>query len=386
MIRIHRYILFDVLLSSSLAVGAFTLILLSGNALRDIFFSLVLGRLSFYDFLKILYYLSPYIFIYALPLGILTGVLISLGKLSAQNEITALKASGVGMKQFCVPIFVIAIMATIISLYFNLYLAPKSKMTYRESLAEMVRDNPVNFLREKTFIKDFNGFLIYIGQRHENQLRDFWIWQLDSEKRPIRLIHAKEAKFTYCKGDDSIILNLFHGNAEKRDTNNPENFQNNKNPIVHFEKFPIRLPLEEIFGSRLVRKKLSFYALNELIEQKKELKQILSSEISLRRSNGAETIKKINQIDFQIQYNFSLSFSVFSLSLIGVPLGIRVGRKEGFPNFSIAFCLGIFFYGLLSLIKPLDQSPQWHPQYLVWLPNLLYQFVGAVLFYRYNRL
>ena len=386
MIRIHRYILYDVLLYSSIALGAFILILLSGNALRDLFFSLVLGRLSPYDLLKILSYLLPYVFIYALPLGILTGLLVSLGKLSAQNEITALKASGVSMKQFSSSIFIIVALGTCISLYFNLYLAPKSKRLYRESLAEMVRDNPVNFLKQKTFIKDFDGFLIYIGQRYENKLRDFWIWQLDSKKRPITLIHAKEAKFTYRKGEDSIVLNLLNGNAEKRDPDNPENFQNNKTPIIHFEKFPIRLPLEEIFGSRLVRKKLSFYSLNELVAQKNELKQLLSRDFSLTKIDASNITQKINQINFQIQYYFSLSFSVFSLSLLGAPLAIRVGRKEGLTNFSIAIGLGILFYGFLSIIKPLDQSPQWYPQYLVWLPNLLYQFLGVVLFYRYNRL
>ena len=385
MIRIHRYIFFDVLLSSSFAVGGFILVLLSGNALRDLFVSLVSGRLPFYDLLKILSHLLPYIFIYALPLGILTGILVSLGRLSFQNEITALKASGVGIKQFCTSIFIIVILATSISLYFNLYLAPKSKMAYRESLAEIVRDNPVNFLLPKTFIKDFDGFLIYIGKREGNQLSDFWIWQLDSSKRPVILIHAKEARFTYQKGDDAIILNLLHGNAEKREPSQPENFQNNKTRIGHFKEFPIQLPLEAIFGSRLIRKKLSMYSLNELIAQKKELKKIRANDPSLTKIDTTNISQKINQINFQIQYNFSLSFSVFSLSLVGVPLGIRVGRKEGFPNFAIAMGLGILFYGLLSVIKSLDQSAQWYPQYLVWFPNFLYQSFGGIFFYRLNR-
>ena len=88
---LHRHILKEILISTGLAMGLFVFVLLMGNALRDIAELVAAGKLGPLVFLKLIGLLIPYVAAYALPLGMLTGTLMALGRLSSQQEITAMK-------------------------------------------------------------------------------------------------------------------------------------------------------------------------------------------------------------------------------------------------------------------------------------------------------
>ena len=86
-------------------MGLFVFVLLLGNAMGDIFGLIFAGKLDAVLFFKLLALLIPYVTAYALPLGMLTGTLMAMGRLSAQHEITAMKSAGLGMTQLASPVF-----------------------------------------------------------------------------------------------------------------------------------------------------------------------------------------------------------------------------------------------------------------------------------------
>ena len=105
---LHRHILKEILLATGMAMGLFIFVLLMGNALRDVAELVAAGKLGVGIFFKLIGLLIPYVAAYALPLGMLTGTLIALGRLSSQQEIVAMKAAGISLYQIASPVFLIS--------------------------------------------------------------------------------------------------------------------------------------------------------------------------------------------------------------------------------------------------------------------------------------
>ena len=104
---IDRYILRSVLGTCAGAVGLFAFVLVLGNAIRDLLSYVLAGQLELGAFARLVAMLVPFVISYALPMGMLTGVLLTLGRLSADSEITALRAAGIGLTRIARPVLVL---------------------------------------------------------------------------------------------------------------------------------------------------------------------------------------------------------------------------------------------------------------------------------------
>lgn len=340
----------------------FTFILLAANILRDIAELLAAGQLTPEGFGQLLLLLLPYILVYSLPIGVLCGLLVTLGRLSAQNEITAFRAVGMSYASITAPIILLAIFITIASLFINTHIAPKMRTAFKEKRAELVRANPINFLQENTFITEFDDFVIYIGERKGTLMRDFWLWQLNEEKQATAMVQAEKGEFTYDREKDALILTLQDGTGEKRSDRHPEDFMNPNVPTLNFKTISFTLPLEQIFGAATVRIKPSMLTLQQLLEKLDDL--------------PLDAVQERMTYQMQIQKHFAWAFCALSLCLMGIPLGIQVGRKEVFANFSLALGLALLYYLAFTLVGILEDKPALRPDLLIWLPNLLCQGLG----------
>src|ERR1700712_808654 len=94
---IHRHILANVVVTCGAAVGLFGFVLMLGNALKDVFPLVLAGQLAFDTFIRLILLLCPFVISYALPMGMLTGILLVLGRMSSDREITALRGSGLSV-------------------------------------------------------------------------------------------------------------------------------------------------------------------------------------------------------------------------------------------------------------------------------------------------
>ena len=91
---IHRHIFANVVLTCGAAVGLFAFVLMIGNALKDLLGLVLTGQIGADTFVRLIGLLVPFVVSYALPMGMLTGILLVLGRMSSEREITALRASG----------------------------------------------------------------------------------------------------------------------------------------------------------------------------------------------------------------------------------------------------------------------------------------------------
>jgi len=376
---LHRYILKEVLVATLLAMGLFIFVLLLGNLLRDVASLLAAGKLGIWIFLKLLALLIPYVASYALPLGVLTGALIALGRLSSQQEITAMKSAGLSLYQIASPVFLISFIGMVAGVLVNLHYAPQSRIAYKQLAISAVSQNPTEFIEERRFVHEFPGYVIYMGDQEGPVMKDFWIWELDERQRVKLFLRAKEGELNYNRENNSLVLILRDATAEKRDDDDPETFTGDALRSIFFGELPIELPMDKLFGeSNRKRVKVKDMTFAQLMKKRKEAMDEEAEE-------GGQMSKRRMKIQIHIQKNFAMAFSVFSLAIFGVPLAIQVGRKESYANLAIALVIALTYYFMIIVVSWFEGNQSLRPDLLIWIPNFLFQLLGFIMIRKAGR-
>jgi lipopolysaccharide export system permease protein len=377
---IDRYIFRSVLATCAAAVGLFTFIVLVPNVMRDMLAYVLAGQLSPLMFGQLILTLVPFAVTLALPMGMLTGVLLTLGRLSADSEITAMRAVGLSLPRIARPILLLALLGAVLGLYFNFEAMPRARVTYERNFAAAVAANPLQLIVPKTFIRNFSNCVIYVNQKEGSVMKDVWLWKLDDQKRVKTLIHAESGHVDYDESTYELIVTLLQARVENRDEKNPESFLDSPY-VASFGKIEAaRLPLDRFFGHSGVRVKQEWLTLGELQVERLRL-AALTPPPDQARQHARDQMK----LELIYQDKFNTALAVFSLALLGVPLGIKVSRRETSANFGVALLLTLGYYLLTVAVKALDRHPEYRPDLLLWVPNLLLIGLGVWLFTRIDR-
>ncbi|MBI4626930.1 MAG: LptF/LptG family permease [Verrucomicrobia bacterium] len=378
---LDRHIFTSVLLTCAAAVGLFSFVVALPNVVKDLLGPLLAGQLTPDTFLRLVVLIFPFAISFALPMGMLTGVLLTLGRLSADSEITAMRASGISVARVARPVLVLGALSAAVALCINFESMPWARVQYHRELAAAARTNPLSFIVPKTFIRDFKGTVIYVGEKEGPVLRDIWLWELDDQRRVKRLVRAESGRLDYDEATNSLIPTLVRAKTEERDPRNPEDFSKSPKAPSVGKVEEVRISLDRLLGQDLVREKREWLTYAQLRAEQSRLAAAPHSTPEQARAQTDELIKT----GLIVQEKFNLSLAVFSFALIGVPLGIKVSRRETSANLGLALVLVLCFYLLTLLVKWLDRHPEYRPDLLIWLPNLLFLGFGVWLFRRIEK-
>lgn len=377
---IHRHIFANVALTCLASIGLFAFVLMIGNALRDLLGYVLAGQLELLTFFRLIALLLPFVVSYALPMGVLTGVLLVLGRMSSDREITAIRASGVSVAGISAPIFFFALLGTVLSLLVNFQFMPAARTAYQQELAAAVRKNPLSFIVPKTFIRDFPGVVIYASEKKdENTLHDFWIWETDSQGRVKRFARAQSGTIVYDEERNMLRLTAYEAQVEQRNQEDLENFISEGTHDVSTGQLPIDLPLDRVTGARTVRTKLKWQTFDQLFA---EWRRLGRPDPNVPREERERQRMKVQIV---IQEKASMAFSVLSFALLAIPLGIKVSRKETSANLGVALALAMAYYFTTVVVGWFDNKPQYRPDLLMWVPNIAFQALGIWMFRKVDR-
>ena len=376
---LHRYILKEVFVATLLAMGLFVLVLLLGNLLKDVASLIAAGKLGFLVFLKLIGLLVPYVASYALPMGTLTGALISLGRLSSQQEITAMKSTGLSLYQIAAPVFMIAFVGMVAGVLVNLHYAPQSRIAYKRMMLSAVSKKPTEFIEKRRFVNEFPGYVIYMGDQEGSRMKDFWIWVLDEKQRVKQFIRAREGTIEFDSARNSLSLTLIDATTELYSQKKPESFNTYKVDTLLFDQTSIELSFDEIFGGKnRKRAKIKELTFAQLMRERR-------ATMAQEEESDAGMSRRRMKLQIHIQKNFAMAFSVFSLAIFGVPLAIQVGRKESYANLAIALVIAMSYYFLIIAVSWLEGNLSMRPDLLIWLPNIIFQALGCYMFQKASR-
>lgn len=377
---LDRHIFRSVLFTCIGAVALFSFVLMLGNTIRDLLGFLLSGQLSIGVFLRLIWLLIPAVAIYSLPLGMLTGVLLTLGRLSADSEITAMRAAGLSLARIARPVWILGALGAALALYVNFESMPRARVAYHKELGEAVRANPLSFIVPKTFIREFPGYVVYVGEKQGAIMHDFWLWKLDADRRVTQFVRAESGRFDYDETANDLILTLTRAQVETRDTKRPETFTEAQ-LVGSFEKSePVRLSLDRLFGRSSVRQKIQWMTYPELQKE-----QTRVAALPVKPGEEKQHARAVMKVSLTVQEKFTIAVSVLSFALIGVPLGIKVSRRETSANLGVAVLLALGYYVLTVMVGWLDRHPEYHPDVLLWLPNLIFLALGVWFFRRIEK-
>ena len=250
---LDRHIFKSVLFTCAAAVGLFAFVLLLGNVIKDLLGYVLAGQLPFATFARLVFLLVPFVVAFALPMGMLTGVLLTVGRISADSEITAMRAAGLSSLSDCSTDRILGILGAVAGLYANFESMPWARVEYDKELTDAVRANPINILVPKTFIRQFTGYVIYAGDRKGDTVTDLWIWQLDKQSRVVRLFRGESGLVDFDVPSNQLSITLINCVAEDINEKNPENFTESP-AIAHFDRSdPFLIPMDQIFARGPVR-------------------------------------------------------------------------------------------------------------------------------------
>jgi lipopolysaccharide export system permease protein len=377
---LDRHVLTETAIAGGAATGAFVFVLVAGNILSQVSSAIASGRVNAWEGFELVGLLIPGVLPYALPLGLLTGVLIAFGRMSSQQELTAMKASGRSLGRIARPAVLLAGGLALLSAWLNLEIAPSANTEYRRLLLGSAKDNPASVIVPGKLNRQFPGMVIRAAERDGEVLRDFWLWSVDDRGRLTQTVHAREARLApgvNSAGEGILRVNLTDARLEKRQPGD-ETFAS-PSSFIQARTTSLEFAASGIFkdGDNFQRK-LRWLTTSELLEAMDKGWQVAPNATRKEKEQGQMLATT------QLMSHLASAFSVFSLAFLAVPLAVRVGRSETFVNAAIALGVALTYY-LLTSMAAYVKDPDLRPDLLIWLPNIVVVGLAWTLLRRASR-
>lgn len=359
---LNNYISKEFIKSFFLAIAVFTFVLLVGNFIK--LAELIINKgVSFLYIARLFILLIPYLLSYTVPMAILTATLMSFGRLSSDNEITAMRSLGISVLKIASPVLGIGLLVSLVSIPLNDKLLPQSHFASRKTLKEIGIRSPTAYIEAGTFIKDFEGYIIFVHEIKGNRLRHIRIYQ-PQKNRPTRTITARRGEFISSPQKGIVKLKLMDGTSEEPDPKNPVHFYK-----LNFKTYYMTLNMQHRPTSKHLTKKVQEMSIRELRAE------------SIMLGQGIE----IESLLTELHKRFALSFSAFIFVLVGIPLAIKTHRGEKSISLGISLALLVTYWLILAGGTAFALKGTMAPWLAMWLPNILMFAIGAVLFYNVQK-
>jgi lipopolysaccharide export system permease protein len=380
---LHTYLIRQVLASLLMTVVVFTFVLLLGNVLKEVLTLLINRQASLGLVSQAIGLLIPFVWVFALPMGMLTATLLIFGRFSADQELTAVRASGVSLPALISPIILLSLALCAASACINLEVAPRCRVAYKNLMFKLKAELATAQIPEGRFIKEFPGYIFFVGKNRDNLLEDIMVYKLQGDSNVTLTVRAPRGKVDVDLTNQSLTLSLF----DARSVSLAQGWTGAGDIII---------PLSLADKSKPKRSaRLDEMTFSELQAELGDMERLVSTpaipkgtpEETRARLKEAQRQKKdlTTPIRVQMHRQVSFSFACFGFTLIGIPLGIQVHRRETNIGIAIALLLAGVYYSFVLLGLSLDTKPEYAPHLIIWLPNFLFQAVGGVLLWRAGR-
>lgn len=362
---IFRYLFKELIAPFFLGLSVFVFILVMSQFLRLNELIIVHG-VGIFAVFKLIFYLITSFLAISIPIALLFSVLMLFGRLSADSELTALKASGFSVYQLVVPVLLFSCLVCVFCLYLTLYLEAWGARSYRREVFDIGKNKATVGIKEGVFNDDFFGLVLYTDKvdPKEKTLSHVFIYDERDKDRPVSVTSTQG---TLVSSEDlpSVYLVLNRGSiySSSKDTASVQK--------IDFEKYTINLSLDE-----------------DLTQDTKEKAKWLSLERLKERSAEEEKSGDIRRArEYSIEYHrrFAIAWVSLIFAIMGISLGIKPSRSVKSLSFVYTILLVGAYWVFFINMHNIAVSGHISPMVSVWIPNVVFFLLAIYLLYRANK-
>ena len=353
-----------------LALICFTSILLFDEVFR-LTKHFVKKGINPYYLIELLIYLLPVVIVLTIPMATLVGILLALGRLSTDNEVTAMKAHGLGFHQILLPLILTATFLSVFDFVFMDYSLPRGNAAYFARKRDISMRNPAFVLEEGVVMRELEReqklWMYESMDPRTKRLQDVRVWDSIWGGRP-RFIHAKEATIGF-EEDGQAWLALYNGTTYETASDDLQGFR-----VTAFDRQRVALDFTETLERNKYSaerpKGMSIAGLKDYIKKK--------SEESANAKEGSYVIEQLRDAQAEYHKRFSIPFACLAFGLIGVPLGLIVKRSGKMVGFGVGLGLILVYYLLLQFGQGwVGRNSVISPGFAMWIPNIVIGTLGV---------
>jgi lipopolysaccharide export system permease protein len=358
-----------------------------------------------FDVVKLVVYATPAIIAMSFPFGSLVGALMAVGRLSSENELLVMGASGVPRSIIMIPLLILGLVFSLVSFYTNDYLLPLGTINYGKLYRKLITTAPALELKPYS-IKKYHDTTIVTGDIRDGSILDVLI--IDSPKDGAsRIINASSAGLMD-SGDASGLISLVLKGVFVQESNpdTPERFEYSTAermeyniPLASFAELGAGLSPREMSSvdvAATIRKKEAAFKtrmdsrfselegkrsilVREYLQKTKESRGTDNSIVALlplvkAHSNLAARPLKDRSLDiYRLEYykKFSIPAGALFFVLLAFPLGERARKSGRSLGFGVGLLVAVAYWGMLIGGQTLGLRMGFNPFLAMWAPNLL---------------
>ena len=349
---LDRYVFFEMIGPFLIGVVGFILVLTV-----DLLFTmadLIINKgVPFWAVLKLLVYKLPSLLVLTFPVSTLFGTAMALGRLSNDNEITALRTSGVTLFRIAAPILIVGILVSLISFITNEKIVPRANLVSTNIIRQIIYKQPLPEVKENVFFKDAHNRYYYarrVNMKTKN-MESVVVYEVTDEKFP-RFILAESAIFA------GRIWELKNGVIHRYDEKGYLNYEAN------FSEMKINVS-EDV---------LSFT--EQKTPQDMERKELVDM-INVLAKGGANTHSLLTELYMR----YSIPFTCFVFALVGVPFSLPLPRSGRTWGMVVTIVFMFTFYVFTTIFRSLGRGGILPPAVAAFTPQVSFVIIGSALLF-----
>jgi lipopolysaccharide export LptBFGC system permease protein LptF len=357
-----RYIAKQILIGTLIAILILSLVLVMGNLFKQVRPLLVDMKAPPMLVLRFILNVVPFSLMFTIPWGFLSAVLVVFGRMSSDQEITALRVAGVSLTRIAMPVFVIGALLSALCMFINVNVVPLAKASMTEMLYEQIKKDPRSLLNPGLVQSNFKNQRVFVESREGDSLHGFHVYQVSngdagSAARAEAYVHA-----------DKVSL------------------------LVDEEKKQLRLKLEDACFVKIEDDGSSTYAFAKEAEpwvfdfgndqhRKMRSSSMTNGEITRYISANPDLPKeKKVELRAEITKRYSFSLACLAFTCVAVPLGLKSKRKDNSSGLVLSLGIGMIYFLITAVAEGFETDLA--ATLALWSPNVLCALLGFQLFKR----
>ncbi len=377
-----RYILKEIGSHAIIGVALFTFIIFMRD-LGRLLELIVRNSAPLPSVAEIFLFTLPATFTITIPMGVLVGILVGLSRMAADSEVTAIRASGMGVGMFIRAVAIFAIGAWLLGTLNSVYLAPQSAIAL-DHLQERLRSSQASFeIEPRVFYEDFKDIVLYVQDAIPSKGQALWrgVFLADiSDPSSPKITLAKRGALL-SDGPNKLRFHLEDGTQQETVPKVKDEYS-----ITTFDntEIPIALPTDESRPHDLLPvAKLGLHSLLRNAARERKAAE------SVRNSDPGSynySLVKARYYEIEFQRRFALPAACLVLAMVGIPLGLSARKGGKSTGFVLTILLVVVYYFFSMIGVQMARQGRMSPWLGSWWGNIFFFLCGLFLLWRVDRM